>query len=494
MWNGGTSTSAPLTAGAAAVIRQYLMEIEGIATPSAALIKAALLNSAEDISPGQYTGEIPQVPSSVAGWGRLNLGNAIHPTAPLNILYYDETGGLATGEFKEYVIQVSDASEPLKLNLVWTDYPGTPANQGGLVNDLDLQVTDPSLTVHYPDQAARQPTITTISYDSDSYLEAYSEHSQAMRFTPTGTDTHLDSVTFAFYNKGANGGADGNVDVFVYPDNGSGRPDTNPANVIFRKTLTFAPWTMITIPVNINIGDDDFHIAIEDADTTSLGLYVDSGAPAEDRSSYFNGSTWLSSSYTPYIRANMRSANPSGTFDRVNNVVGITIEAPAVGEYTVRTSGFNVPQGGSQPYALIASGNIVDIEAGTIQFESATFSVNESGGTATITATRTGGSSGAVSVLYATSDGTAGAGSDHTAASGTLTWTDGDNAKKSFRIALSDDSLVEPDETVNLTLSNIIGNAVLGVQKTATLTIIDNDTSSGSGSSGGGGCFIQSLQ
>jgi hypothetical protein len=190
----------------------------------------------------------------------------------------------------------------------------------------------------------------------------------------------------------------------------------------------------------------------------------------------------------------MRSANPSGTFDRVNNVVGITIEAPAVGEYTVRTSGFNVPQGGSQPYALIASGNIVDIEAGTIQFESATFSVNESGGTATITATRTGGSSGAVSVLYATSDGTAGAGSDHTAASGTLTWTDGDNAKKSFRIALSDDSLVEPDETVNLTLSNIIGNAVLGVQKTATLTIIDNDTSSGSGSSGGGGCFIQSLQ
>lgn len=502
MWNGGTSTSAPLTAGAAAVMRQYLMENEGIATPSAALIKAALLNSAEDISPGQYVGEIPQAPSSVAGWGRLNLGNAIHPSAPLNILYYDESDGLATGESKEYVIYVSDASESLKLNLVWTDYPGTPANQGGLVNDLDLQVTDPSLAVHYPDGAAQQSTITTISYDNDSYSDWNLTYSHAMRFTPAGTDTYLDSVTFAFYNKGDNGGADGNVDVVVYPDNGSGRPDTTSAN-IFRETLSFAPWTMITIPVNMDIGNNDFHVAIEDADTADLGLYTDAGAPPDGRSSYYNGSTWIASSITPYIRANMRSANPSDTFDRVNNVVGITIDAPAVGEYTVRVNGFNVPQGGSQPYALIARGSIVDTQAGTIQFESATVNVNESDGSATITATRTGGSDGAVSVSYATSDGTASAGSDYTAASGTLTWADGDSADKTFTVAISDDSSVESDETINLALSNIIGNAVLGVQSTANLTIM-SDTSDASGggggggsggsSGGGGGCFIQSLR
>jgi hypothetical protein len=454
------------------------MEIEGIATPSAALIKAALINSAEDISPGQYAGEIPQAPSSVAGWGRLNLGNAIHPTAPLNTLYYDEADGLATIESKEYVIQVSDASEPLKLNLVWTDYPGNPANQGGLVNDLDLQVTDPSLAVHYPDQAAQQSTITTISYDSDSYSSVYLDHSQAMRFTPSGANTYLDSITFAFYNGGANGGAGGNVDVVVYGDDG-GRP--NPAQEIFRKTLSFAPWTMITIPVNIKIGSDDFHIAIEDADDTNLGLYIDTVPlpDADGRSSYFNGSTWEAFSYAPYIRANMRLANPSGTFDRVNNAVGITIDAPAVGEYTVRVSGFNVPEGGSQPYALIARGNIVDTQAGTIQFESATFSVNESGGTATITATRSGGSDGAVSVSYATSNGSATTGSDYTTASGTLTWADGDSADKTFTVTISDDSSVEADETVHLALNNIIGNAVLGAQDTATLTIIDDDAQPG---------------
>jgi hypothetical protein len=432
------------------------------------LIKAALINSAEDISPGQYVGEIPQVPNSVAGWGRLNLGSAIHPTAPLNILYYDETGGLATGESKEYVIQVSDASEPLKLNLVWTDYPGTPANQGGLVNDLDLQVTDPSLTVHYPDQAAQQSTITTISYDNDSYPGTNTTYSHAMRFTPSGTDTYLDSVTFAFYN----GGVNGIVYVVVYGDDG-GRP--NPAQELFRETLSFAPWSMITIPVNINIGSTDFHIAIEDADDTNLGLYVDDETPSGNRSSYFSGGTWLASTLTPYIRANMSSANPSDTFDRVNNAVGITIDAPAAGEYTVRVNGFNVPQSGSQPYALIARGNIVDTQAGTIQFDSATFSVSESGSTATITATRTGGSNGAVSVSYATSDGSASAGSDYTAASGTLTWADGDSADKTFTVTISDDSSVESDEAVNLALSSIIGNAVLGAQNTANLTIIDDD-------------------
>jgi hypothetical protein len=232
---------------------------------------------------------------------------------------------------------------------------------------------------------------------------------------------------------------------------------------------------MITIPVNINVGSSDFHVAIEDADTANLGLYIDLVAPPDGRSSYFSGGTWLASSRTPYIRANMRSANPSVTFDRVNNAVGITIDAPAVGEYTVRVSGFNVPQGDSQPYALIARGNIVDTQAGTIQFESATFSVDESGSTATITATRDGGSEGAVSVSYATGDGTASAGSDYAAAGGTLTWADGDSADKTFTVAISDDSSVEADETVHLALNNIIGNAVLGAQSTATLTIIDDE-------------------
>lgn len=53
VWMGGTSMATPLAAGAAALMREYLMTEAGFDLPSAALIKAALLNSAEDISPGQ---------------------------------------------------------------------------------------------------------------------------------------------------------------------------------------------------------------------------------------------------------------------------------------------------------------------------------------------------------------------------------------------------------------------------------------------------------
>src|SRR4029077_1392120 len=113
-------------------------------------------------------------------------------------------------------------------------------------------------------------------------------------------------------------------------------------------------------------------------------------------------------------------------------------------------------------------------QPGTLQFDSAGYSVNENGGTATITVTRTGGSDGPVSVDYATSNGTATAGSDYTTASGTLNFAAGETSK-TFTVPITNDTLVEGDETVNLTLSNPSGGATLGSQNTATLTIHDDD-------------------
>src|SRR5262249_8430090 len=113
-------------------------------------------------------------------------------------------------------------------------------------------------------------------------------------------------------------------------------------------------------------------------------------------------------------------------------------------------------------------------QPGTLQFSNAAYAVGESGGTATITVTRTGGSDGSVTVNYATSNGTATAGSDYTASSGTLTFAAGETSK-TFTVPITDDTLGEGNETVNLTLSSPTGGATLGGQGTAVLTIQDND-------------------
>jgi hypothetical protein len=134
----------------------------------------------------------------------------------------------------------------------------------------------------------------------------------------------------------------------------------------------------------------------------------------------------------------------------------------------------------------VANINISDNDApvipGTLQFSMSGFNVSENGIEATVTVTRTGGSDGAVSVVFATSDGTAVVSEDYTAASGTLNWNDQEAGSKTFAVAINDDTDNEGDETVVLTLSNPTGGATLGTTDMATLTILDNDTSSQHGS------------
>ena len=109
-----------------------------------------------------------------------------------------------------------------------------------------------------------------------------------------------------------------------------------------------------------------------------------------------------------------------------------------------------------------------------LTFGASTYRVNESTASATITVKLSGPASQPVTVDYATSDGTATAGSDYTAATGSFTFAPGETSK-TFVVPFINDTLDEPNETVMIDLSNPSSNAMLGSPATTVLTIVDND-------------------
>lgn len=167
MYMGGTSMATPLAAGTATLVRDFYQDNEGI-TPSAALIKATLINGAKDISPGQYgtgtTQEIPDPPrpNNVEGWGKISLEDSLFPSTPRTLSYADETSGLQTGRTTTYVYTVTTAAQLMRTTLVWSDYPGTPIAGGGLVNDLDLTVATPGGTTLYPNHANQYDRVNNV--------------------------------------------------------------------------------------------------------------------------------------------------------------------------------------------------------------------------------------------------------------------------------------------------------------------------------------------
>ncbi len=157
-YSGGTSMATPLTAGAGAVVREWL-GLEGAANPSAALVKAVLLNTTHDMAPGQYgTGSTLEIPSArpnpVAGWGRADLGFLAAPV-PYDLWFDDHATGLGLGDDVSYVdgpgqpLEVLTDTQPLRIMLVWTDPPATLGAGTQLVNDLDLVVTGPGGVTYY---------------------------------------------------------------------------------------------------------------------------------------------------------------------------------------------------------------------------------------------------------------------------------------------------------------------------------------------------------
>ena len=128
---------------------------------------------------------------------------------------------------------------------------------------------------------------------------------------------------------------------------------------------------------------------------------------------------------------------------------------------------------GPNSAAVIRIGD--DGASGPLALGANAYRSGEADGVLTVDVMRSGGSlGGPVSVDYATSDGTATAGADYEAATGTLTFGPGE-ASKSITVHVTSDAAHEGDETLQLKLSNPGGGVSLGSPAGATVTIADDD-------------------
>ncbi len=139
----GTSQSCPTVAGAAAVVVGWYEEVHGV-TPSPAMVKAMLINTARPLDPDQ--GNTGHIPNREEGWGMVFLPDLI--SSSTNIEMVDQESQITTGEEEEHSIKVSDHDEPLKLTLTWTDAPASAGADPTLRNDLDLEMISPAGDVY----------------------------------------------------------------------------------------------------------------------------------------------------------------------------------------------------------------------------------------------------------------------------------------------------------------------------------------------------------
>jgi hypothetical protein len=426
IFEGGTSMATPLTAGAAALAREWLGRIRGIPDPSSALMKSVLINGAADMSPGQYgTGasrEIPsQRPNNVTGWGRVDLAEALNPTAPRKIWLTDNTTGIATGGSATYTVNVGAGQAAAKRQPVsvarashtkagslvsasaispqgntqllanggfenatltpW-DTVGSPtidtsvkhsgAQSGHLggANDADDELQQ---TLSIPADASnttidfwyRLNTIETVpGFDqfcyglwdtslNTSYLEDCGD------FATIGSTgwSHMTrpltaneqasvagkSVVFVFYvQTDSTDPSEAWVDDAALNLTTSG--STTPSPTPITPTATTPP-SQSGDPLRVTLAWTDYPGEPSAAKALVNDLDLEVIGP---NGAHYSGNQGLYTS-GQCLRA--------GTWDACNNVEGIILPQAGPGVYTIIVHGAQVAQGGTQPFALVASGS-----------------------------------------------------------------------------------------------------------------------------------------
>jgi len=144
----GTSMAAPAVSGGLALLYQRYKQLNGNVNPKNGLMKALVCNGATDKGNAG--------PDFSYGFGHLNLLRSVKMIENNN--YFNTSVNTGAANTHNIVIPAGVNIAALKVMLYWNDSAAAPLSNPALINDLDLQVTDPSATVHLPQKLDAAPS------------------------------------------------------------------------------------------------------------------------------------------------------------------------------------------------------------------------------------------------------------------------------------------------------------------------------------------------
>jgi hypothetical protein len=227
-----------------------------------------------------------------------------------------------------------------------------------------------------------------------------------------------------------------------------------------------------TLPSGGTLSIND--VSVAEGDTGALAVFTVTLSSARTQTVSVQ---YISSNGTASAGADYDAV--SGTLTFTPGLTSRTITVPIIGDslpegsetfFVNLSNPTNAPLTDSQ-----GQGTITDDEApaAVFAFSAASFADLEDCATILVTVNRTGTVSGAMTVDYSTSNGTASDRSDYTLSLGTLAFAAGETSR-TIPILISEDSFVEGTETLTITLSNPTGGGGLSGPTSATVVIIDD--------------------
>jgi hypothetical protein len=134
----GTSMSCPGTSGTMAQLVHAYRSLHGGQDPPSALIKAVVMNSADDLGNAG--------PDFIYGYGELNAYRAVRCLETNSFLH----DSLEQAQADTHQLNIPAGTALAKVMLYWHDVQGSVMAARPLVNDLDLVVIDPSSAAYQP--------------------------------------------------------------------------------------------------------------------------------------------------------------------------------------------------------------------------------------------------------------------------------------------------------------------------------------------------------